>query len=274
MNRLAILGYGNMGSAFAKAVRAAFPDVQLLVAEVDSSRAQAAETEVSATTMMIDRLDQHDTVDVLADFYPDTVLFAVKPSHFPELAKAIKAHISDALILSLMAGVDLKTLEKHTGSDKIVRYLPNLAAGYGKSVTAVTPHPSLSTDQQATAVAVAESAGIAVVLEERLISSLIGISGSGIAFAFEFMHALALGGTQAGIAYPQSLEIAVATLEGAAAAVRESGINPAEFVTKVCSPGGTTINGIAALEQGNFTATVMQAVRSAEQRSREMELES
>ena len=271
MQRIAIFGYGNMGAAFARAVRERFPECRLMAAEVDPDRADAATREVNAVPLVLGDLSKLEALEAVADFNPEILLLAVKPLQFESLAAALRPHVSDALIISLMAGVDLAGLSASMQTTRVVRFLPNLAAAYGKSVTAVAPHPQLSAADTDHATAVAEAAGMAVQLPEPLISSLIGISGSGIAFAFQFLHALALGGTQAGISYPQSLEIALATVEGAAAAVRESGIHPADYVTRVCSPGGTTINGIAALEQHGFTAAVMQAVRSAEQRSRELE---
>ncbi|MFW5800929.1 MAG: pyrroline-5-carboxylate reductase family protein [Spirochaeta sp.] len=273
MQRIALFGYGNMGAAFGQALHRSFPGISIMVAEVDRGRADAAVREIDARIIMPDKLSEPNALAALDDFQPEVILLAVKPFQFSQLSVALRAYCRNSIVISLMAGVGLATLEAGLGTTRIVRFLPNLAAAYGKSVTAVTPHASVPAEDLETATAVAESAGTAVLLPEDQISSLIGISGSGIAFAFQFLHALSLAGTQAGISYPRSLEIAISTLEGAAAAVRESGIHPAEYVTRVCSPQGTTIQGIAALEKHGFTASVMHAVHDTVQRSRDMEKE-
>ncbi|AFG37885.1 pyrroline-5-carboxylate reductase [Spirochaeta africana] len=273
MQRVAIFGYGNMGAAFAKALHRQFPDARFLVAEIDPGKAEAARQEIGAESLMLDAPLSDRSLSSLGKFQPELLLLAVKPFQFADLASGLRRHAGSSLVISLMAGIDLAALAEGLQTTRVVRFLPNLAAVVGQSVTAVTPHTELAVEDRTTAMTAAEAAGMAVQLPEDLISSLIGLSGSGIAFAFQFLHALALGGTQAGISYPQSLEIAIATVEGAAAALKTSGIHPADYVTRVCSPGGTTIRGVAALEQHGFTAAVMQAVHSAEQRSRELERE-
>ena len=98
-----------------------------------------------------------------------------------------------------------------------------------------------------------------------------GLSGSGIAFVFAFIHAMALGGISSGIAYPTSLSIALITIQGALAVMEKKKENPVELLSKVISPAGTTIRGVAALEKEGFTYSVIKAIESATTRATELE---
>jgi pyrroline-5-carboxylate reductase len=98
-----------------------------------------------------------------------------------------------------------------------------------------------------------------------------GLSGSGIAFAFAFIHALAMGGVKTGLGYAQACDVAIQVVEGAAAVLRGTKDTPANLIAKVCSPAGTTIAGIEALEEAAFTAAVMRAVEEAAARADELE---
>ncbi|MCK5673060.1 MAG: pyrroline-5-carboxylate reductase, partial [Spirochaetales bacterium] len=127
------------------------------------------------------------------------------------------------------------------------------------------------------AVNIAESFGKAIVLSESQMSAFTGLSGSGIAYVLLFIHGLALGGTEQGIPYDQSLRIAIQTVNGATAILSkdsnkgEPEENPVSLLTKVTSAGGTTIAGVRALEEGKLTATVMEAVKKASNRATELE---
>jgi pyrroline-5-carboxylate reductase len=101
-------------------------------------------------------------------------------------------------------------------------------------------------------------------------AAMTGVSGSGLAFVFSFVHAMALGGVAAGFDYPTALSVAIAGLEGAASLLKD-GAHPLELASRVISPAGTTIQGVRALERGGFTAAVMEAVESAARKATELE---
>ncbi|GAB6090424.1 pyrroline-5-carboxylate reductase [Spirochaeta dissipatitropha] len=259
------IGYGNMGSAFASGIKKKYPEYQILVMDPSNEACQRAKDSLQAEIIPVEKPDK------IAEYKPSAIFLSVKPQHFPEAATRIAAYIGDSLLISLMAGITISTLQDKLRSIKVIRCMPNLAAAYGMSVTSVSADPVTDAQDVAFACSLAESAGMAIEIPEDLIASIIGISGSGIAFAFQFIHAMALAGTESGIAYPRSLDIVLQTVQGAAESIRQSGTQPAEYITKVCSPGGTTISGIAALEKSGFTNSVMQAVRSAADKSRHME---
>jgi pyrroline-5-carboxylate reductase len=113
--------------------------------------------------------------------------------------------------------------------------------------------------------------GTPLELPEKLMPAVTGVSGSGIAYVFAFLHGLALGGAKAGMPYDTSLDAALTTLEGAVAALRNRQEHPVALLSKVASPAGTTIEGIHVLEERGFTAAVMDAVVAAARRAQEME---
>jgi pyrroline-5-carboxylate reductase len=121
--------------------------------------------------------------------------------------------------------------------------------------------------------AIAQSFGSAFPLDERLMPAFIGISGSGIAYIYQFIHAMAEGGCLEGIPYPQSHAICYATMESAVALAlgKEGTVAPMELEMKVCSAGGTTIEGVKALEEGGLNGTVIEAVAKTAEKSRKME---
>jgi pyrroline-5-carboxylate reductase len=98
-----------------------------------------------------------------------------------------------------------------------------------------------------------------------------GVSGSGIAYVFEFINALAMGGVRTGLPYATALNMSIDVLEGAVATLRDNKLHPTEMISRVCSPAGSTVEGILELEQAGFQAIVMKAVSRAAERSRELE---
>ena len=155
--------------------------------------------------------------------------------------------------------------------------MPNIAATVSESITAVSPGQNASKEFIKEAVKIAESIGKAIVLSESQMSAFTGLSGSGIAYVLSFIHALALGGTEQGIPYNQSLQIAIQTVNGATAILSKDSNkgkpeeNPISLLTKVTSAGGTTIAGVRALEEGRLTATVMDAVKRASNKATDLE---
>jgi pyrroline-5-carboxylate reductase len=117
---------------------------------------------------------------------------------------------------------------------------------------------------------IADTFGSAFELSEAMMPAFIGISGSGIAYVFQFLHAMALGGTREGIPYQKSIQIACDTLLSAVMLQKQSGQNPIDLLSSVCSAGGTTIEGIEALEKNAFDHAVIEAVTVAAEKSKRL----
>jgi pyrroline-5-carboxylate reductase len=263
MKTLGIFGYGNMGEAMIAGVREQYPDLTVNVVEKIPERRRLA----------VENLGAVDFTDRPAELFSrsEAIVLAIKPHDLPALGEAMRPHASGARLISIAAGVSIDSIMNMFGTPVVARFMPSLAASVGKSVTGVCFSDDCDDAFKDAAFSVAESIGLALEIPEYLIPSIIGISGSGIAFVYEFIQALALGGVKEGIKYDSSLEVALDVLEGAVSTIRSSGISPGELVTRVCSPGGTTIEGIESLHRNRFTATVMEAVSTAARKARELE---
>ena len=157
------------------------------------------------------------------------------------------------------------------GTKQVVRYMPSLAAAVGKALVGVSLPDDANEYMRHTAERIAQALGTPLFVPEKLMPAVTGLSGSGIAFVFEFVHALCLGAVQAGMSYDAALTGAVTVLEGAAAALRENGEHPVALLSKVISPAGTTIAGVEQLHRHGFDAAVAAAVTAAADRARELE---
>ncbi len=266
MMKTGIIGVGNMGFAIAKGLRKSHPHTDIAIMDTDNKKAE----EVSKTI----RGEKILSGDYKAFCeYADIIILAVKPQYLDNLFKDLAEFTGEKKIISIAAGKTIKYFEEKTGSTNIIRFMPNIAATVGESIVAVAYGEKSDQEFRQEAMVIAESIGKALPLAESQMSAFTGLSGSGIAYVFSFIHALALGGTEQGIPYNESLEIAIQTVNGATALL-SSGMkkeNPIELLTRVISAGGTTIAGVKALENGKLTSTVMEAVKKASARARELE---
>lgn len=202
----------------------------------------------------------------------DVLFLSVKPQAIPQVYRDLHPLPSGCLVISIAAGVPLSSLTAGLGTQRLVRVMPNTpclvgegAAGYSMG-TAVT-----DTDRQVVR-RLLETVGRCWELPEPLLDAVTGLSGSGPAYVFQFIEALSDGGVQAGLPRSVATELAAQTVLGAAKMVLESSDHPALLKDRVASPGGTTIAGLHALEQGAFRGVVMNAVKAATLRSQELGL--
>ena len=193
----------------------------------------------------------------------DTVVIAVKPQMLHAALASKKGILQKKLIISIAAGVSLMKIGELTGSKRLVRVMPNIPAliGAGVSGYAISPDTD-ERDVQATQ-EILGSIGISECVSEKMLDAITGLSGSGPAYVFDFIQALAEGGVTAGLPRTTALRLAAATVAGAAKLVQKSGSHPSALRDQVMSPGGTTAEGIKVLECGGFRGLVMEAVIAA-----------
>ncbi len=251
-----------MGSALCSGILSSNPDAAIFIQEPDESKAAAAASATGGTV----NLSPEEFCNK-----SDIIVIAVKPQLLDKVLDSYAPFCKDKKIISIAAGTTISFFTKKLGTSEVVRFMPNIAARVGKALTGVSAAEGAGDEFKQQAMAIAKSAGNAVELPESSMAAFTGLSGSGIAYVFSFIHALALGGTKEGIPYETSLNIALGTIEGAVGLSRENGENPISLMSKVISPGGTTIQGIDALEEGRFTASVIDAVERASKRARELE---
>ena len=203
----------------------------------------------------------------------DMVVVAVKPQVLSSVLSGIPRDAARGkTFVSIVAGAKISFYEKALGEGpKFVRTMPNTPALIGMGTTGIFFPPATDAETRQEVLALFSSFGtVAEMPREELLDAVTALSGSGPAYAFLFLEALADGAVRAGMGRVEASLLAASTLEGAARMVRETGKHPAELKDMVMSPGGTTAAGVAALERGAFRATVMDAVLSAWQRCREL----
>jgi len=199
------------------------------------------------------------------------VFIATKPQYVSAVLREIKSSIApDTIIVSIAAGISTAAMEAELEKGaKVVRCMPNtpalvksMAAGYvgGKNATA--------SDLNAVGALLSSLGSSVQVANEDLMHAVTGLSGSGPAYVFMFIEALADGGVKAGLPRDAALLLAASTVRGAADMLMQSGKHPGVLKDSVCSPGGTTIEAVAALEEGGLRSAVIKAVVAAADRSR------
>jgi pyrroline-5-carboxylate reductase len=202
----------------------------------------------------------------------DVLVLAVKPQVMAAVLAEAKPSIrASQLVISIAAGVTLKTLASGLGeSTRLVRVMPNTPCLVGASATGFAPAPSATAEDAALVEKLFGAVGVAHRVPEQLLDAVTGLSGSGPAFAYLFIEALADGGVKCGLPRNVATALAAQTVLGAAKMVLETGQHPGALKDAVASPGGTTIAGLHALERAAFRAVAMDAVEAATKRSQEL----
>ncbi|KIH77874.1 pyrroline-5-carboxylate reductase [Geoalkalibacter ferrihydriticus] len=263
-DRIGFIGGGNMAEALLKGLTAGtFPAERILVAEPRESQRRALEKKYGVR-VSDDNLEVARTCDVL--------ILAVKPQLLDEVLPPLAMAVgSKTLLLSILAGVTTAALEAcFDGSPRVVRAMPNTPALVGIGAAALCAGRYATPDDLLLSERLLECVGMVRVVSEKEMDAVTGLSGSGPAYVYTFIEALADAGVEQGLSREAALALAAQTVHGAARMVLETGEHPAQLRDRVCSPGGTTIAGVAALEEGGLRAALFDAVRRATRRSREL----
>lgn len=200
----------------------------------------------------------------------DIVVLAVKPQNIREALSEAGLFLRDKLLISIAAGINIRTLMKLTGNKRVVRVMPNTPALVGEGISAYSISSDINDDDIKKTEGILSAVGQVCKVNEGLMDAVTGLSGSGPAYVFEFIQALAEGGIQAGLSKELAFKLAVQTVSGAAKLVIETGKEPSILRDQVKSPGGTTEKGLSVLEEHAFKTTVSEAVIAAAKRSREL----
>jgi pyrroline-5-carboxylate reductase len=261
MEKLGIIGFGVMGEAFAAGLRRRQPGLAIKVFDVKKERLATAKSAHALTPV-------GSPLEVIRD--SELTILCVKPQDLQSLSGEARGNAKGARIVSILAGTLIARIAEELGTDQVARFMPNIAAVKGKALIGVSFHEAAGDAFRQDCLSIARALGEPVEIPERLMAAMTGISGSGIAFALSFIHAMSLGGVAAGFEYKTALKIVAGTVEGALSLLAD-GIHPIELVNKVTSPAGTTIQGVRALEKGGFNAAVIEAVEAAARRAQELE---
>jgi len=263
--RIGFLGAGQMATALAKGwATAGLLDLKHSLA---SDPYPAAREKFQATTGI---RATNSNAEVIAA--ADVLVLAVKPQMMnavlPEAAATISAK---HLVVSIAAGITLKQLAELLGSDtRLVRVMPNTPCLVGASATGYSVGPKATAADGELVGKLFRSVGNAFAVPENLLDAVTGLSGSGPAYVYVMIEALADGGVRVGLPRDIALSLAAQTVFGAAKMVLETVSHPAALKDAVASPGGTTIAGLHALERAGFRAGLMDAVEAAAKRATEL----
>lgn len=252
--KLGFLGNGNMGYAILKGIiecHALAPEETAVYDPVASVRERAASL---GSRIFEDEITLAENSEI--------VLLAVKPQNARELLERIGSVVKGKLLVSIVAGYDTAYIREclDQASARILRVMPNTPAMVGKGVFGLDIHSDATQEEKQTVEGWLSSLGIVEWIDESLFPVVTGLSGGGPAYVAIFIEALADGGVKYGLKRDAALRIAAQTVYGSAGLVLEQGQHPGVVKDNVCSPAGTTIEGVQALEDGAFRATVIKAV--------------
>jgi pyrroline-5-carboxylate reductase len=202
----------------------------------------------------------------------DILILAVKPQTLGSVLANLRDYItSDKLVISIAAGVPLSTYEDALSEGtRVVRVMPNIAATVSEAASGISQGKNATSEDLKTALEIFSAVGTAVQVPESLMDAVTGLSGSGPAFIFPVIEAMADGAVYEGMDRKNALTLAAQTVLGAAKMMLETGLHPGELKDMVTSPAGTTIQGIHALEEAGIRAAFMNAVIRASERSKEL----
>ena len=220
-----------------------------------------------ATDLKMKVTDQNKEVASSAD----VVFIAVKPQQVQDVCSEIAKAGTNPIVVSIAAGITLGSLASWLPpNSRIVRVMPNTPCMVGELAAGYAPNAACSDADAALVGSILGALGTTFKVKESDLDAVTGLSGSGPAYVFQFIEALSDGGVRSGLTRPVATQLAAKTVRGAATMVLETGKHPGELKDQVTSPGGTTIAGVHALEQGGMRAAVMNAVVAATERSREL----
>ncbi|WP_457644109.1 pyrroline-5-carboxylate reductase [Persephonella sp.] len=265
MFKIGIIGCGNMGEALIKGFieKGGINSTDIIVSDIDSERVKqivnrynVAGTESNRKVVELSQI----------------IILSVKPKDLESTLAPLKDLFNDRKILiSVLAGVKIDRIKMITGKKiPVVRVMPNTPALIGEGAVGISFDSLIDEEKKDQIINLFSSMGLIVVVDESLMDAVTGLSGSGPAYVFTFIDALAQGGVKCGLTYKEALDLAVQTVIGSAMLIKETGEHPSVLRDRVTSPGGTTIYGLHALEKGSFRDSVINAVETATKRSKEL----
>jgi len=258
MSKITFIGAGNMGGALLGAVaKLGMHDIYVVEKDANRCAAVCAANGAHAGTPA----DLSDS---------DVVFLGVKPQVLAETISGLSLG-ARPLYISMAAGVALDKLAALLPKGAaIVRIMPNLAVAYGEGMILYVPNANVTPEAEALFVSLLAEAGRLDRLDERLIDAASAVSGCGPAYVYMFIEALADGGVACGLPRDKALFYAEQTVLGAATTAMRAAKHPEQLKDEVCSPAGSTIEGVHALEEGGLRAACMDAVIAAYRRTKEL----
>lgn len=262
--KLGFIGTGNLATAILRGVVASgtVGADEIAIFDINAEKVSQLSAELSVNAFS-------SASQVISEC--ENVVVAVKPKDIASLIESVRADAkkSNPLVISTAAGTTTEKLVSCFGYDaKVIRIMPNINAAVGESMTAICASPAVTDSDRAFAMSFCSCFGKAVELEEKYFSAFTAVAGSAPAFAYMFADALAAAGIKYGIPASVSQDIAAQMLLGSAKMLLESPLAVSELIRNVCSPGGTTIEGVCSLKETGFENSVITAVDKTVEKDR------
>ncbi|MEX8495052.1 pyrroline-5-carboxylate reductase [Sphaerotilus sp.] len=260
---LAFIGGGNMATAILGGlVRSGTPGANLIVLDPNAEQRARLERDFGVRTLAA-------ADATLAE--ADAVVWAVKPQSFAEAAAPCAIHVSGALHLSVMAGIRSDAIARATGSDRVVRAMPNTPALIGQGISGLYARPAVTAAERAQVEALLDPTGDVLWVEREVdLDAVTALSGSGPAYVFYFIEAMVAAAERMGLTAEQGKQLALATFSGATELARRSDETPATLRERVTSKGGTTYAALTAMNTAGLQDSFIAALQAARTRAREL----
>ncbi len=270
-NRIGFIGCGNMGGAIAQAAARVVEPSQIMLANRTAAKAQALASQLGCTTGSNEEIAQQCRY----------IFLGVKPQMMEEMLQPLQKIFADRIketsdssagslgqsefvLVTMAAGLTIETIQRMAGgSYPVIRIMPNTPVSIGKGMTLVCTSPEVDQTCLEEFFRIMSATGRLDMISEKLIDAASALTGCGPAYAYLFIEALADGAVECGLPRQKAIDYACQMLIGSASLVQESGSHPGALKDAVCSPGGTTIAGVHALERGGFRCAAMDAVKAA-----------
>ena len=257
-NTIGFIGTGNMGGALATAAAKALDPIRIYLSNKTAAKAQALADRLGCNAVSVTAVAENCGL----------IFLGVKPQMMAELlsdiAPILKKRAADFVLVSMAAGLTMAQLRQMAGGDyPVIRIMPNTPVAAGQGVILYDATENVTAGALDAFRGAMACAGLLDHLPEELMDAGSAVAGCGPAFACLFLEALADGGVACGLPRAKAMQYAAQMLLGTAALAMESGQHPAQLKDAVCSPGGSTIAGVRALERAGFRAAAMEAVDAA-----------
>jgi len=255
--RIAFIGGGTMGEAIVRCLlsKDIAKPADVVISDVSQSRRELLSREYGVSTLA----DNRKAIEGA-----DLIILAVKPQDLAQAVEEIKNPAPQQLVLSIVAGASLSTLQHGLKHTCIIRAMPNMPAQISEGMTVWTATAQVSQGQKEIARSILGSMGEELyVNDEKYLDMATALSGSGPAYVFLFIEALIDAGVHIGLPRNMAEKLAIQTIIGSTHAVQKTGKHPAELRNMVTSPGGTTVEALLQLEKGNFRSILLEAVAAA-----------
>ncbi|MBQ2762835.1 MAG: pyrroline-5-carboxylate reductase [Candidatus Methanomethylophilaceae archaeon] len=262
--KIGFIGTGKMASAIIKGIVSAglYTTDEIIASNIHADSRAKAEKELG--------IKVYSEPEELSSRC-ELIVLAVKPQQIPSVFTSGSCGMGrNHTLVSIAAGITIKSLKTYVPDSKVLRVMPNICSTISAGASAISASEDCDENDLENVKKIFDSIGISFVIKEKDMDAVSAVSGSSPAFLFMIIEAMADGGVLMGLPRDMSIKLAAQTMYGAAKTVLETGTHPAILKDSVCSPGGTTIEGVKVLEDYGVRAAVISAIQASAEKSKEL----